>query len=206
MAGCTPQATTSALSTSRRGALALTPARSAARTAKPSTLERSNGGASTGAITSAASTRPSAAASATVSPPSGERSIEASKRRRASSAEDHFEELLLPRGALDRVKDSGIRAFERFSKAAVFSLMAKALPQPAYLPQNLHCRLERRSSHRCAPMIQMTDNQSPEGSRCHTHTLRALASVSPIADVTLRLSGIVTGMSSTLVPASLATA
>ena len=56
-AGATPQAITSALSASRFGAPSLAPAVSAARTAKPSTLERSNGGASTGAITSAASTR-----------------------------------------------------------------------------------------------------------------------------------------------------
>ena len=65
IAGATPQAITSALSVSRFGAPSLAPTVSAARTAKPSTLERSNGGASTGAITSAASTRPSAAASCT---------------------------------------------------------------------------------------------------------------------------------------------
>ena len=86
-AGSTPQAMTSALSLSRFGARSLAPAVSAARTAKPSTLERSNGGASTGAITSAASTRESAAARGKVSPPSGERSMQASKRRRASTAE-----------------------------------------------------------------------------------------------------------------------
>ena len=37
-----------------------------------------------------------------------------------------------------------------FFEPAVFSLMAMALPQPAYLPQNLHCRPERRSSRRCS--------------------------------------------------------
>ena len=42
-----PQAITSPLSASRRGAASLAPSVSAARTAKPSTLERSKGGAST---------------------------------------------------------------------------------------------------------------------------------------------------------------
>ena len=101
----TPQATTSALRLSRRGAPSLAPAMSAARTAKPSTLERSNGGASTGAMTLAASTRASASASGTDFPSSGERSIPAAKRRRASAADNHFEELLLPGGATHRLND-----------------------------------------------------------------------------------------------------
>ena len=62
-AGAWPQTITSALRRSRRGAVSLAPAVSAARTAKPSTLARSNGGTSIGAVTSCASTRPSAAAS-----------------------------------------------------------------------------------------------------------------------------------------------
>ncbi len=88
-----------------RGAPSLAPAVSAARTAKPSTLERSNGGASTGATTSAASTRDSAAASGTVSPPQ-RRAIDARFEAPARlGGGDHFEELLLPRGALDRVEN-----------------------------------------------------------------------------------------------------
>ena len=105
IAGATPQAMTSALSVSRFGAPSLAPSVSAARTAKPSTLERSNGGASTGAITSAASTRRSVAASGTVSPPSGaqiEQCLETPARFRGR---DDFEELLLPRGAAHRVED-----------------------------------------------------------------------------------------------------
>src|SRR6185312_4846046 len=43
-AGATPQAITSSLSLKRTGAASLAGARSDARTAKPSTLERSNGG------------------------------------------------------------------------------------------------------------------------------------------------------------------
>ena len=55
---------------------------SAARSAKPSTLARSNGGTSIGAITSSASTRPSAAASCTAS--AGERrEIEMTREARA---------------------------------------------------------------------------------------------------------------------------
>ena len=46
--GATPHASTSSLSMRRRGFASLAPAISAARTAKPSTLERSNGGTSIG--------------------------------------------------------------------------------------------------------------------------------------------------------------
>ena len=105
MAGATPQAITSALSARRFGAPSLAPAVSAARTAKPSTLERSNGGASTGATTSAASTRDSAAPRARLSPPSGERSMQASKRRRASSAETTSRNCSCRAALLDRVED-----------------------------------------------------------------------------------------------------
>src|SRR6516165_960670 len=86
-AGATPQAMTSRLSVSRFGVPSPAPSVSAARRAKPSTLARSNGGVSIGAITSAAMTRDSAAASGTDSPASGARSSRASKRRRAAAAE-----------------------------------------------------------------------------------------------------------------------
>ena len=82
-----PQTITSPLSRRRRGAPSLAPAVSAARSAKPSTLARSNGGTSTGAAMSCASTRPSDSASATLSPGSGDRSMCRTKRARASSAE-----------------------------------------------------------------------------------------------------------------------
>ena len=58
--GAWPQAITSALSASCFGAPSAAPAVSAARSAKPSTLARSNGGTSIGAARSSASTRPSA--------------------------------------------------------------------------------------------------------------------------------------------------
>src|SRR6516164_2222995 len=86
-AGATPQAMTSRLSASRFGVPGPAPSVSAARSAKPSTLARSNGGVSIGAITSAAMTREGAAASGTDSPASGARSSRASKRWRASAAE-----------------------------------------------------------------------------------------------------------------------
>ena len=63
-AGAMPQAITSSLSISRTGVASPADARSAERTAKPSTLERSNGGTSIGATTSSASAQPSASASA----------------------------------------------------------------------------------------------------------------------------------------------
>src|ERR1700758_2628767 len=85
--GATPQAMTSPLSVSRFGVPGLAPSVSAARSATPSTLARSNGGVSIGATTSVAMTRDSAAASGTDSPASGARSSCASKRRRASAAE-----------------------------------------------------------------------------------------------------------------------
>ena len=143
-AGATPQAITSALSAKRFGAPSLAPAVSAARTAKPSTLARSNGGASTGAITSTASTRVSAAASGTVSGDSGERSVPASKRRRASAA-DTTSRNCSCRAA--RRTASRIAAPIRLRSG----LMTIASPRLARPLQNLRCRRERRSNRRCAP-------------------------------------------------------
>src|SRR5262245_2943692 len=85
--GTWPQAMTSALSAKTLGLPSLAPTASAARRANPSTLERSNGGASTGAITSLQRTRMRASASVTVSPGSGPRSRCRSKRARASSGD-----------------------------------------------------------------------------------------------------------------------
>ena len=86
-AGASPQAITSALRRKIFGLASLALTVSAARSAKPSTLERSNGGASTAATTSCASTRVSAAESGTASAESGVRSRCRLKRIRASSAE-----------------------------------------------------------------------------------------------------------------------
>ena len=95
--GAWPQAITSALSVICFGAPSLAPAVSAERSAKPSTLARSNGGTSSGATTSCASTRPSACAS--VDALAGQRreiepAFEAAARLLGGH---HFEELLLPR-------------------------------------------------------------------------------------------------------------
>ena len=69
--GAMPQCTISPVSTSRTGVPADAFPRSPAATAKPSTTDRSNGGASTGAVTSSASTRPSRRSSGARSIPSG---------------------------------------------------------------------------------------------------------------------------------------
>src|SRR5262245_3273086 len=86
-AGTWPQAMTSALSVKVLGMASLAPTVSAARRANPSTFERSNGGASTGAITSPQRTRVRASASVIDSPGSGARSRWRSKRTRASSGD-----------------------------------------------------------------------------------------------------------------------
>ena len=67
------------------GAASAAPSVSAARSAKPSTLARSNGGTSMGAIRSLREHAADADASETRSPGSGDRSRFFSKRRRASS-------------------------------------------------------------------------------------------------------------------------
>ena len=61
--GATPHAITSSFNRRRTGAVSVADARSAERTANPSTLERSNGGTSIGAVTSSANAQPSASAS-----------------------------------------------------------------------------------------------------------------------------------------------
>ena len=151
MAGATPQAITSALSARRFGAPSLEPAVSAARTAKPSTLERSNGGASTGATTSAASTRDSAAPSAKLLPPSGARSMQASKRRRASSADTTSRNCSCRAACLTASRIAEPRALD-------LGFMAMLSRQPASRLQNLRSRPARRSSRRCGPAIPTINN------------------------------------------------
>ena len=135
--GAVPQAITSALSVNRRGALPLARMVSTARTAKPSTLERSNGGASTGAIMSAASTRPRIAASGSDSGPSTERSMPISKRRCASSG-------------VTTSRNCSCRAARRTASRIVVASracsgsMAMVSRQLARLRENLRCRRRRR--------------------------------------------------------------
>src|SRR5712691_4158985 len=83
--GAVPQAIASSLSMTRTGVASLASARSTDRTAKPSTLERSNGGTSIGATTSSASAQPSASASARGSLGVARGNNAASKRASASS-------------------------------------------------------------------------------------------------------------------------
>ena len=108
--GAWPQASTSALSVRRRGAASVAPTVSAARSAKPSTLARSNGGTSIGAATSCASTRPSASASATVSAAERRKIEMLLEARLRVFGRDDFEELLLPRGGAHRIEQRDLGA------------------------------------------------------------------------------------------------
>ena len=143
--GAWPQTTTSGLRRSRFGAVSLAPTVSAARNAKPSTLERSNGGTSIGALTSCASTRPSDTASVTRSAGNGARSTWRAKRARASSAETTS-------------RNCSCRAARRIVSirswlAALLSkrsLMATVLSRPRFPPANLRCSRLRQSSRRCS--------------------------------------------------------
>ena len=83
--GAVPQAMISSFSLTRTGLASPAEAISAERTAKPSTLERSNGGTSIGATTSCASARPSASASRCGSPGTAFGNSAASNRATASS-------------------------------------------------------------------------------------------------------------------------
>ena len=88
--GAVPQAMTSSFSMMRTGVASLAEARSAERTAKPSTLERSNGGTSIGATISCASAQPSASESGRCSVGIARGNSAASKRFSASSRERMF--------------------------------------------------------------------------------------------------------------------
>ena len=83
--GTTPVASSSPLSRNRLGDSSAAPKVSSARSAKPSTFERSNAGTSTSVITSLASTRPRLVASATRSASSTRGRIASSHRRSAVS-------------------------------------------------------------------------------------------------------------------------
>ncbi len=104
-AGAWPHTTTSALRRSRFGDASLAPTVSAARNAKPSTLERSNGGTSIGAVTSCASTRPSDARERDALRRQRRKIDMARKPRARLFGGDDFEELLLPRGAADHLDE-----------------------------------------------------------------------------------------------------
>src|SRR5664280_282168 len=132
-AGASPQAITSALSRKILGAVSLAPMVSIARRANPSTLERSNGGASTAATTSCASTRVSASANGTLSAASGERSRCRSKRARASSADTTSRNCSWRAAARTRASSSALTS----GRVLRDSLMATASPEPARQEQFL---------------------------------------------------------------------
>ena len=130
------------------------PCVSAARTAKPSTLERSNGGTSIGAATSCASTR---AERRRERHGLGRerREIEMPRKARARFlGRDHFEELLLPRGAADRREQIG-RVLDLLSER---SFMARVLPRPPRRPDSLRCRPAPGSIRRPAPSPAAADS------------------------------------------------
>ena len=93
--GATPQAITSSFSIIRTGDASPADARSAERTAKPSTLERSNGGTSIGATTSSASAQPSASASGRLSRGNGARKQRGFEPRQRIFARQDGQELVL---------------------------------------------------------------------------------------------------------------
>ena len=86
---------TSSFSIRRTGDASPAEARSAERTAKPSTLERSNGGTSIGATTSSASAQPSASASDRVSPRHRARKQRGLETRQRILARQDGQELVL---------------------------------------------------------------------------------------------------------------
>ena len=193
--GAWPQAITSALSASCFGAPSVAPAVSAARSAKPSTLARSNGGTSIGAARSCASTRPSAAASVTRSAGSGERSRWPSKALARLLGGDHFEELLLPRGLAHRgeqfalaARGCGLPLSSRFT--------ATAAPPRARPADGLRCRPAPGSSLRRAPAPASTDSRCATGSTRPSRRRTGITSARPSGEAILRASSAANGCSS----------
>ena len=152
--GAWPQAITSGLSAICFGAPSAAPAVSAARSAKPSTLARSNGGTSIGAARSAASTRLSAAASATGSAGRGARSRLRSKRLRASSA-DTTSRNCSCRAASRTAASSSLAT--RGTLGSFFRAMGA--PPRGSRPDSPRCRPAPGSSPRRAPAPASTDNR-----------------------------------------------
>ena len=147
--GASPQAITSALSASTFGLPSLAPSVSAARTAKPSTLERSKGGASTAATTSAASTRV-------------ERRRERHRFRRKRLeiemlfeagarilGRQHFKELLLARGRAHAREQFLLRPRPALP-AHIAALMATASLARRCRRQSLRFPPAPKASRRCA--------------------------------------------------------
>ena len=159
--GAWPQAITSALSVSTLGRLSLAPSVSSARTAKPSTLERSNGGASASATTSCASTRPSASASATLSAASGARSMRRAKRARASSGDTTSRNCSCRAAARTRARSS-VSARDRDDVAW---LMATAIPERRSRRNSPRFRPGPARSRRPSPAPTAADSGSPAARR-----------------------------------------
>ena len=112
---------------------------------------------------------------------------------------DHFKELLLPRGAPHRIEDRSAAPLLRFRvyghgshgnpRACCKTFTVGRNNDPAVAARQAQTTDSRRRADPPLPSAQRTGTSS----------------VSPIVDVTLRLSGSMFGVSSTLPPASLAT-
>ncbi len=195
IAGCTPQAITSALSARRRGA----------RVAGAGGV----GGAHRKAVDIGAIERrridrrdhvggkharraPRRAARSRRR--SGERSMHGLEAPARLCGRDHFEELLLPRGAPHRVEDR-VPSPDRPAGAPVSRyLMAMVSPQPASRPEILRCR---RNDDPAVAARQRLERQIA-GRRavppCRRRSAPGSVRSSPIVEVTLRLSGSAVGI------------
>ncbi len=82
---------------------------------------------------------------------------------------NHFEELLLARGAPHRIENGRTARglFRIYGHVAAKTMVSRRL---ACLLENLRCRRERRSSRRCAPALQRTDNRSRAAPPCRRHS------------------------------------
>ena len=166
---------------------------SAARSAKPSTLARSNGGTSIGAPRSCASTRPSAAASVTRLGRAAARDRDGARSAARFLGRNHFEELLLARGL------RGPRRADRLSARDALGL-ACSWPRPHHdaraRPDNLRCRPAPGSSLRRAPAPASTGSPARPARPCRAAAAPATTSASPSGEAILRASSAANGWSS----------
>ena len=142
--GAVPQAITSSLSLTRTGVASPAPARSAERTAKPSTLERSNGGTSIGATTSCARVQPSASESSRDSDATGAR-----KQRRL----EPLQRLLARQDGQELVLIHRVTVFRQRRAGHVGTLKTDISPaayrhRPAFPPRSPRPRRTRRARRR----------------------------------------------------------
>ena len=161
--GAWPQAITSALSASCFGAASLAPAVSAARSAKPSTLERSNGGASIGAdhVMRQHAAERGRKRHASRRQAATDRDAR-SKRALRLLGRHHFEELLLARGRAHARQQIAL------GRRAVSA--SRSWPRPYRRPgrrrNSLRCRPAPGPSRRRAPAPDSGRYPAASGSTC----------------------------------------